>query len=425
MRETACERKETKNRSRGTKRLWALILVMALVLSLLPAAFAEDGSAGTANRIYRGELSVTPTTILETETAAARIVSTLSQSPDESNEWEGFVVEMENKEEWDHYFWIKAVMVNGKLIDVDYSYKLRGGEKAEGKLLLNKTLMALAGISKIETMKIAFSNYDEAGNLVNTKWVNVPVKDSRQNPYSAEAKEIVLMNEAQGMQLTLLGMEEQESVVKMYFKFKNNWKDMICDEFTPCIVSLNGDEENPIKKADLGVYGVPPKTTVYYAGYLIKTTDEPLREIEFMPEVVDPRFGVHCDYYEIRVKAEIDDALIQTNGLAAPPYSDEELLTMARDAEESFEDYATVSTGKVSLELPYGEDYFTEPLETEIKFTKGGAVLILPKPATGNGNLGSIAAGTKVTAIAEYKGYYFFVADDGRMGWTGKDNLEA
>ena len=55
--------------------------------------------------------------------------------------------------------------------------------------------------------------------------------------------------------------------------------------------------------------------------------------------------------------------------------------------------------------------------------TKNAALLILPKPATGNGNLGSINAGTAVTVIAECKGYYFFVADDGRMGWTGKDNL--
>ena len=61
----------------------------------------------------------------------------------------------------------------------------------------------------------------------------------------------------------------------------------------------------------------------------------------------------------------------------------------------------------------------------KINLPKNGALLILPKPQTGNGNLGAITAGTRVTVIAQCKTFYFFVAEDGRMGWTGKANLES
>ena len=105
-------------------------------------------------------------------------------------------------------------------------------------------------------------------------------------------------------------------------------------------------------------------------------------------------------------------------------YTDEELIALAQEAEKNCRDYSTTSTGKVALELPFPEEHLDESLDMQIKFTKNGALLILPKPQTGNGNLGAITAGTRVTVIAQYKTFYFFVAEDGRMGWTGKANLE-
>ena len=104
-------------------------------------------------------------------------------------------------------------------------------------------------------------------------------------------------------------------------------------------------------------------------------------------------------------------------------YTSDELWAVAEEAEKNTRSYSTVSTGKVRLELPYADDRLDVSERMTVAMTKNAALLILPKPATGNGNLGAINAGTAVTVIAECKGYYFFVADDGRMGWTGKDNL--
>ena len=104
-------------------------------------------------------------------------------------------------------------------------------------------------------------------------------------------------------------------------------------------------------------------------------------------------------------------------------YTDEELWATAEEAANNSRNYSTVSTGKVSLELPYADERLDVSQRMTIGKTKNGALLILPKPGTGYGNLGAINSGTGVTVIALCKGYYFFVADDGRMGWTGKDNL--
>ncbi len=106
-------------------------------------------------------------------------------------------------------------------------------------------------------------------------------------------------------------------------------------------------------------------------------------------------------------------------------YLKDTLRAIAKEAEKNCRDYSTVSTQKVSLEFPYPDDYLGEWEIMEIKFTKNGAILILPKPGTGNGSLGAITAGTEVIVIAEYKGYYFFVADDGRMGWSHKSNFNS
>ena len=105
------------------------------------------------------------------------------------------------------------------------------------------------------------------------------------------------------------------------------------------------------------------------------------------------------------------------------PCSPENLLALAQQTAENSRDYSTVSTTGVELELPSPEDYLDEPSDSQIKFTPGsnGAILIMPKPKAGNGSLGMIKAGTDITIVAQYRGFYFFVADDGRMGWNGKN----
>ena len=101
-------------------------------------------------------------------------------------------------------------------------------------------------------------------------------------------------------------------------------------------------------------------------------------------------------------------------------YLEETLLEMAQEAERNSRDYSTVSTKNYDLELPYPDDYLGTWPVMKIKFTKEGAIYIQPKPKTGCGVLGVITAGTEVVVIAEYKNYYFFIDDYGRMGWAGK-----
>ena len=120
---------------------------------------------------------------------------------------------------------------------------------------------------------------------------------------------------------------------------------------------------------------------------------------------------------------------VSVGGAATAPgdgygsYTDEELWAAAEEAAKNSRNYSTVSTGKAELELPYADERLDISQRMTVGKTRNGALLILPRPATGYGNLGAINSGTEVTVIAECKGYYFFVADDGRMGWTGKDNL--
>jgi hypothetical protein len=80
----------------------------------------------------------------------------------------------------------------------------------------------------------------------------------------------------------------------------------------------------------------------------------------------------------------------------------------------------TTSNTGVELELPKSGEYYDEPFTAYVKASRsGGYIYIMPKPKSGNGNLGTIDDGTKVTILARRRGYYFFMADDGRQGWNG------
>lgn len=102
------------------------------------------------------------------------------------------------------------------------------------------------------------------------------------------------------------------------------------------------------------------------------------------------------------------------------PYSIDNLWAMANRASATTRDYSTTSTTGVSLTLPEAEDYLDKPIKKQVKSEVNGGILFMPLPKTGNGNLGTVLDWTDVTIIAKHKSYYFFVTDDGRMGWNGK-----
>ena len=86
----------------------------------------------------------------------------------------------------------------------------------------------------------------------------------------------------------------------------------------------------------------------------------------------------------------------------------------------------------VSLELPTEYELLDYPFRAVI--ANGNAdypnIFVMPKHRSGNGDLGLIKKGTEVWIVAKYEGktfdgnkftYYFFVADDGVMGWNSKN----
>ena len=82
--------------------------------------------------------------------------------------------------------------------------------------------------------------------------------------------------------------------------------------------------------------------------------------------------------------------------------------------------YPTTSDKKVTLVLPTESEYLSVPYRTTIKATsEGGKIYVMPKPKSGNGNLGTIKDGTEVIIVAKHNSYLFFVTSDGRMGWNG------
>ncbi len=81
----------------------------------------------------------------------------------------------------------------------------------------------------------------------------------------------------------------------------------------------------------------------------------------------------------------------------------------------------TVSDKGARLELPRDMDYFEQPVTAYARSSySGGSIYIMPKPQAGNGNLGTVKDGTKLTLLAERGGYYFFELSDGQQGWNGK-----
>ncbi len=77
------------------------------------------------------------------------------------------------------------------------------------------------------------------------------------------------------------------------------------------------------------------------------------------------------------------------------------------------------------LRLPYKGCYYSAkdklPKRAKIKSNwKNGCIYFMPQPEVGHGTLGVVDTGTPVTILAEQNGLYFFMTDDGRLGWNGK-----
>ena len=90
---------------------------------------------------------------------------------------------------------------------------------------------------------------------------------------------------------------------------------------------------------------------------------------------------------------------------------------------------AMVSSGKVktksntgvSLVLPGENQMLDTPFRTSITNGKDhGSIYLMPKPEAGHGYTGTVKIDTEVWIVAETRDFYFFVTDDGKMGWNGK-----
>ena len=94
----------------------------------------------------------------------------------------------------------------------------------------------------------------------------------------------------------------------------------------------------------------------------------------------------------------------------------DELETMAKSR-----DIKTRSNKGVKLELPTQKEMLDEPFLAYTDNGKDhGSIYIMPVPKADNGYLGTVETGTEVWIVAETDYYYFFVTDDGRLGWNGK-----
>ncbi len=84
--------------------------------------------------------------------------------------------------------------------------------------------------------------------------------------------------------------------------------------------------------------------------------------------------------------------------------------------------YGALSSKKVAIKYP--SDFFYEVYTAKITGgTKGSGrngVYIVPRPETGNGDLGTVKNGSKVVLLAEKGSYYFFMTTSGKLGWAPK-----
>ena len=83
--------------------------------------------------------------------------------------------------------------------------------------------------------------------------------------------------------------------------------------------------------------------------------------------------------------------------------------------------YSMYSNKTVKLQIP-GEKYlFDTPMTAKVKGVSGkDTIFILPKPETGNGDMGTVKKDARVVILAEKNEYYLFMTTNGKLGWNKK-----
>ena len=85
--------------------------------------------------------------------------------------------------------------------------------------------------------------------------------------------------------------------------------------------------------------------------------------------------------------------------------------------------YSTVSNKGTTLQYATEDAEFV-PQRAVVAGYKGYSIPILPRPSAKKGFLGRVESATPVTILGEKSGYYFFMTDDGRMGWNEKKRFQ-
>ena len=87
--------------------------------------------------------------------------------------------------------------------------------------------------------------------------------------------------------------------------------------------------------------------------------------------------------------------------------------------------YSVISNKGVALEFPTGYDFLSSAKKATVKAARAnGSIYYMPAPESGNGNLGNVRNGETVYLVAKRNGYYFFVTEEGLMGWNGAKNFK-
>ena len=82
--------------------------------------------------------------------------------------------------------------------------------------------------------------------------------------------------------------------------------------------------------------------------------------------------------------------------------------------------YPTVSDENVPLLFPQDKYLVEEPFYRTVRSSHPeGSICLMPRPQSGNGELGTVRYGETVRILAEAGGFYFFQTPDGRFGWNG------
>ena len=81
--------------------------------------------------------------------------------------------------------------------------------------------------------------------------------------------------------------------------------------------------------------------------------------------------------------------------------------------------YSTISSKKVPIQYP--TEYLDSVLLAKLKGgKKNNGVYMVPKPETGNGDMGTVKNGSNAIILAEEDEYYFWMTTSGKLGWSSK-----